>query len=337
MNGRSLARDERSLLHRDVDLVVQAAIKIEPEGGIVHLEHGMVLPWDYLVIATGARPLPERLPGLIQGGHEFYSLEGAQRLREALRRFRGGRIAVGVGGIPYKCPMAPVEFVFLVEEYLRRRGIRERSQVTLLSPVGRACPMPQASKVVEPILERRGIRLVTFFNVEEVDPSAGAVTSLEGEKAEYDLLVVVPPHRGQEVIDDSGLGDESGWVPTDRYTLQVARHDRIFAMGDATDVPLPKTGSAAVFEAPIVASRVASLVRGDVPDAGYDGRVMCLVETGERRATVTPFDYEHPPVAPQPSRAWHVAQWLLNRFYWWAGPQGRLPDGLPFTLGRRGR
>jgi sulfide:quinone oxidoreductase len=233
--------------------------------------------------------------------------------------------------------MAPVEFVFLVEEYLRRRGIRERSQVTLLSPVGRACPMPQASKVVEPILERRGIRLVTFFNVEEVDPSAGAVTSLEGEKPEYDLLVVVPPHRGQEVIDDSGLGDESGWVPTDRYTLQVARHDRIFAMGDATDVPLPKTGSAAVFEAPIVASRVASLVRGDVPDAGYDGRVMCLVETGERRATVTPFDYEHPPVAPQPSRAWHVAQWLLNRFYWWAGPQGRLPDGLPFTLGRRGR
>jgi sulfide:quinone oxidoreductase len=327
-NGRWLSRDERTLLRRDVGLVVERAIRIHPEAGTVQLARGGSLDWDYLVIATGARLVPERVSGLIEGTHEFYSLEGAQRLREELRRFRGGRIHVGVAGIPYKCPPAPVEFVFMLEERLRRRGIRDRSEITLLSPLNRAFTIESASKVVQPIMQERGIALATFFNVESVDPSAGVITSIEGEKVESDLMVVVPPHRGQEMIETSGLGDTSAWAPTDRNTLQVAGHERIFAIGDATDLPISKSGSTAHFEAPVVASRIASHVRGTVPKTNYGGKVMCFLETGNGRSTILRFDYEHPPAPPQPRRVWHLAKWMFNRLYWDVVPTGRVPERI---------
>src|SRR6266704_1301941 len=296
-NGRWLARDERTLLHRKVDLAVEAATRIDPDKGTVQLAHGGSLPFDYLVLATGARLVPEQIPGL-----------------------------VGVAGIPYKCPPAPVEFTLMVDQYLRRRGLRDKSQVTLLSPLNRAFTIESASKRIQPILTKRGIGLETFFNVEEVDPSAGTVRSLEGEAATYDLLVLVPPHRGQAVIETSGLGDAGGWVPTDRQTLSHRDHERIFAIGDATDLPISKSGSTAHFEAPVVASRIASLVTGTAPNANYGGRVMCFLETGDGRATALRFDYEHPPVPPAPSLAWHAAKWAFNRLYWDTVPQGRIPE-----------
>ncbi len=325
-NGRWLARDERTLLRKDVDLAVERAIRIHPDAGTVQLERGGSLEWDYLVIATGARLVPDTVPGLAQGAFEFYSLEGAQRLREALRRFRGGRIRVGIAGIPYKCPPAPVEFVLMLDGYLRKRGMRERSEITLLSPLNRAFTIESASKLIQPIMEQRGIGLETFFNVESVDPSAQVVASLEGEKAEYDVLVLVPPHRGQQVIDESNLGDPGGWLPTDKHTLQLEGHERIFAMGDATNLPISKSGSTAHFEAPVVASRIASLVYGTAPKSNYGGRVMCFLETGDGRATALRFDYEHPPTPPRPSRAWHAAKWMFNRLYWATVPQGRVPE-----------
>ncbi len=327
-NGRWLARDERTLLRDDVELIVEPATRVEADQGVVRLGHGGSLAWDYLVLATGARLLPDQVPGLVEGAHEFYSLEGALRLREALRRFGGGRVLVGVAGIPYKCPPAPVEFTLMLDQYLRKRGVRDKSELTLLSPLNRAFTIEPASKLVQPLMEARGIGLETFFNVESVDPAAGTVSSLEGDKAAYDLLVLVPPHAGQAVVEASGLGDAGGWVPTDRTTLQHQRHERVFALGDATDLPISKSGSTAHFEAPVIASRIASLVRGTAPKVNYGGRVMCFLETGDGKATALRFDYEHPPVPPTPSRAWHAAKWAFNRLYWDTVPQGRIPDDL---------
>lgn len=328
-NGRWLSRDERTLLRKDVELVVEGAERVDPDAREVHLARGGTLPYDYLVAATGARLVHDQVPGLVEGSYEFYSLEGSQRLREALRTFKGGRIRLGIAGIPYKCPPAPVEFVLMLDEYLNRKGVRNRSEITLLSPLNRAFTIESASKIVQPIMEKRGIELVTFFNVESVDPSAGVVSSLEGEKVEYDLLVLVPPHRGQQVVIDSGLGDASGWIPTDRTTLQHEQQDRIFAMGDATNLPISKSGSTAHFEAPVVASRIASLVRGTAPRTAYEGRVMCFLETGYGKATALRFDYENPPTPPQPNRAWHWAKWMFNRLYWETVPQGRIPERGP--------
>jgi sulfide:quinone oxidoreductase len=329
--GHWLSREERSLLRSGVDLAIEEAIRIHPDAGTVQLAHGGSLDWDYLVIATGARLVPERIPGLAEGSFEFYSLAGAERLGQELRRFRGGRIKVGVAGIPYKCPPAPIEFTFMVDGYLRDHSLRDRSEIELLSPLNRAFTIESASKLIKPIMDRRGIRLTTFFNVEAVDPAAHVVESLEGEKQEYDLLVLVPPHRGAEIVEASSLGDAGGWLPTDRATLNVAGYGNIFAIGDATDLPISKSGSTAHFEAPVVASRIASLVNGTAPKTNYGGRVMCFLETGDGKATSLRFDYEHPPIPPKPNRAWHVAKWLFNRLYWETVPQGRLPERAPFT------
>jgi sulfide:quinone oxidoreductase len=335
-SGHWLSRDERTLLRPRIDLAIEEAIRIHPDAQTVQLARGGSLEWDYLVIATGARLMHDQIPGLVEGAHGFYSLPDAERLRERLRRFRGGRVRVGVAGIPYKCPPAPVEFTLMVEEYLRKRGIRERSEVTLLSPLNRAFTIESASKLIQPIMSERGIELSTFFNVESVDPAAGTVESLEGEKVEYDLLVLVPPHKGQQVVIDSGLGDPSGWLPTDRFTLQVGEHERIFGLGDATNLPISKSGSTAHFEAPVIASRIASLVKGTAPKENYGGRVMCFLETGDGKATALRFDYEHPPTPPQPSRAWHIAKWVFNRAYWETVPRGRLPENAPGTKAKEG-
>ena len=329
--GHWLSRDERTLLRSDVDLAVERAVRIHADAGTVQLERGGSLEWDYLVISTGARLVPELIPGLAEGSFEFYSLAGAERLSQELHRFTGGRIKVGVAGIPYKCPPAPVEFTFMVDGFLRERGLRDASQVELLSPLNRAFTIESASELIQPIMEQRGIGLTTFFNVEAVDPSAGVVESLEGEKQEYDLLVLVPPHKGAQVVIDSRLGDAGGWLPTDRHTLNVEGHDRIFALGDATNLPISKSGSTAHFEAPVIASRIAALVKGTAPKQNYGGRVMCFLETGDGKATALRFDYEHPPVPPQPNRAWHVAKWLFNRMYWETVPQGRIPENAPFS------
>src|ERR671912_1914305 len=203
--GHWLSREERTLLRSGVDLAIEEAVRIHPDAGTVQFVGGGSLEWDYLVIATGARLVPEEIPGLTEGSFEFYSLPGAERLAQELRRFRGGRVKVGVAGIPYKCPPAPVEFTFMVEEFLRHKGVRDRSEIELISPLNRAFTIESASTLIKPYMDERGIGLTTFFNVESVDASAGVVESLEGERAEYDLLVLVPPHKGAQVVVDSGL------------------------------------------------------------------------------------------------------------------------------------
>ena len=322
-NALWLTRDERTLLRKDVELVVEKADRIDPVAQTVTLAHGGTIAYDYLVVATGSRLDRDAVPGY-GDTHDFYSMEGALRLREELRRFTGGKIRLGVAGIPYKCPPAPVEFVLMLDEYLRKKGVREKSEITLLSPLNRAFTIESASKLVQPLFERRGIELQTFFNVEAVDPVARRVSSIEGESVDYDLLILIPPHRGSAVIESSGLGDAAGWIPTDRNTLQHQQQQRIFAIGDATNLPISKSGSTAHFEAPVVASRIASLVRGDAPKEAYAGRVMCFLETGGGKATSLRFDYAHPPVPPRPSRLWHWAKWAFNRAYWVTVPQGRV-------------
>jgi sulfide:quinone oxidoreductase len=321
----ALQHAERSLLRAAVSLVVDRASRVDPAAQTVLLESGRTLHYDQLLLATGSRTVMEEVPGA-KDVHDFYTMDGATRLFEALRTFEGGTIAIGVAGIPYKCPPAPVEFVFLLDDYLKARGVREKSQIRLLSPLNRAFTIEATSKLVQPILAERGIELTGFFNVESVDPAAKTVTSLEGETVAYDLLVLVPPHRGQKVIEDSGLGDERGWVPVDRNTLKHTTFEHIWAIGDATNIPISKSGSVAHYEASVAAAEITAAAKGEpAPAHVYDGKVMCFLETGQGQATTIRFDYDHPPVSPTPSRLWHWAKLLFNKTYWHTVPQGRLP------------
>jgi sulfide:quinone oxidoreductase len=323
---KNLSRDESRLLNNDVTLIKGPAVLVDPESMTVKLANGQTLPYDYLVLATGSRTVMEEVPGA-EDAHDFYTLEGAVRLQQALEQFGGGKVLVGVAGIPYKCPPAPVEFVFLLDDYLRAKGVREKSEIKLLSPLNRAFTIETTSKLVQPILAERDIELCTFFNVETVDPKTKTVNSLEGESFEYDLLVLVPPHRGQQLIEDSGLGDERGWVPVDKQTLKHEKFDRIWALGDATNIPISKSGSVAHYEAPIVADEITAALRGEpAPKRVYEGKVMCFLETGRGKATTIQFDYEHPARSPRPARVWHWSKALFNKTYWHTVPQGRLPD-----------
>ena len=321
----ALKRPEAKLLRHDISLVVDRAIRVDPAAQKVTLESGRTLRYDELLLSTGSRTVMEEVPGGL-GAHDFYTMAGAQRLFKTLQKFEGGTIVLGVAGIPYKCPPAPVEFVFLLDDYLRARGIRDKCQIKLLSPLNRAFTIEATSKLVQPILAERGIELTGFFNVESVDAVARTVTSLEGETVEYDMLVLVPPHRGQKLIEDSGLGDERGWVPVDKNTLKHTRFEHIWAIGDTTSIPISKSGSVAHYEATVAAAEITAAVKGEAAPAHvYDGKVMCFLETGQGQATTIRFDYNHPPVSPSPARRWHWAKLLFNKTYWHTVPQGRLP------------
>jgi sulfide:quinone oxidoreductase len=321
----ALNRPESRLLRDDVSLVVERAMRVDPAEHTVYLESGRRLRYDHLVLATGSRTMMGEVPGALDV-HDFYTMSGAKRLFKALEGFQQGTIVIGVAGIPYKCPPAPVEFAFLLDDYLRARGIRNQTEIKLLSPLNRAFTIEATSKLVQPILAERGIELTGFFNVESVDPVAKTVTSLEGETMGYDLLILVPPHRGQEVIESSRLGDERGWVPVDKNTLKHTEFADIWAVGDTTNIPISKSGSVAHYEATVAAAEIAAAVKDEpAPAHVYDGKVMCFLETGQGKATTIRFDYDHPPVSPTPARRWHWAKALFNKTYWHTVPQGRLP------------
>ena len=322
-----LRRPERSLLDRRVKLTIARADRIDAQRREVVLESGEREPYDWLVIATGSRIVPEEIPHFAEEAHHFYGVDAAQRLRERLDAFDGGRIVVGIAGMPYKCPPAPLEVTFLIEAELRERGLRERSEIHYCSPIGRAFTIESVSEMATPILASKGIELHTFFNVESIDPERRVVESLEGEELAYDLLILVPPHRGASVVIDSGLAPAAGWLPTDPHTLEVTGQERIFAIGDATDLPLSKAGSTAHFEAPVVVERIVAGVERREPDAvkgSYTGKVMCFFEVGDGKGTMLQFDYDHPPRPPRPGRIWHLGKIVFNKVYWHTVPQGRI-------------
>jgi len=325
--AENLSRPERSLLDTRVILEVARVSRIDEAEGRVELEDGSHVGYDQLVIATGSRIVPEEIEHFDTEAHHFYSPVAALKLREALDAFTGGKVVIGIAGMPYKCPPAPLEVAFLIESELRERGLREKSEMHYCSPIGRAFTIESVSEMATPILEDRGIQLHTFFNVESIDPARKVVESLEGEEMPYDLLILVPPHRGAKVVIDSGLAPASGWLPTDHHTLQVGGRPNVYALGDATDLPLSKAGSTAHFEAPIVAERIAAAVQGREPEgkhASYTGKVMCFFEVGDGKGTLLQFDYNNPPKPPTPNRFWHLGKIVFNKTYWHTVPRGRV-------------
>ena len=337
-----LVRSEKSLLDGNVQLVIDEVTRIDVEGKGIELGSGARMVYDQLVIATGSRILPEAIKSFETEAHHFYTAEAAAKLRQALDGFTGGRIVIGIAGIPYKCPPAPLEVAFLIESELRERGLRDRTEITFLSPINRAFTIESVSDMATPIFEDKGIRLELLAGVSEIDAERKVVITDAFEEHPYDLLICVPPHKGAQVLIDSGLAPKSGWLPTDRATLQVKtvakpapgqadedipRYPNIFALGDATDLPLSKAGSTAHFEAPIVAERVAAAVEGRRPEgkeASYTGKVMCFFEVGDGKGTLLQFDYNHPPKPPKPSQLWHVGKIMFNKTYWHTVPKGRV-------------
>ncbi|MET9000649.1 FAD/NAD(P)-binding oxidoreductase [Amycolatopsis sp. NPDC004169] len=320
----------------------------------VHLADGTVLRYDALVIATGARLMPERTPGLTGPGWRshvdtFYDLDGAVGLASALAGFDGGRLVVDVLGLPVKCPVAPLEFCLLADWFFTGRGVRDRVELTFVTPLGAAFAEPAAAGVFAELLAAKNIELVTGFATREVDGAAGRLVSADGRKVAFDQAVVVPLHGGASYVDRSpGLGDERGFVRADEHTLQAEVKDNVFVIGDAAALPAVKAASVTYFEGEVLARNVGQLLDGRPLDASFDGHATCFVESGFGKALLLDFNYETGPLPGRfpaetglpllkESRLNHLGKLISPWFYWHHLLPGRDLPGLSSAMPRAGK
>lgn len=314
MREAELFRPQRKVLNRKVPYHIDPAKHIDVENKAVTTESGKTYDYDYLVIATGSRIRPDNIPGMVEGGHWFYDLDGARKLREALDDFQGGKIVLNVN-VPHKCPVAPLEVTFMLKDFLESKGVLDKSEITYTYPIGRLHTLEPVAAWAVPEFEKHGIKSETFFNTKDVDPAAKTITSEEGTTLPYDLLITIPPHTGQQVILDSDLG-AGGWVPTERNTLLREGSSDVFICGDTTNLPISKAGSTAHFEADTIIDNLTSLIKEGRWARHYDGKVFCFVETGLNTGTYVWFNYTTPPNPGPPSQMIHWFKLAYNRLYW---------------------
>lgn len=329
-----VVRPKKRFLPPGVEFLLAEVEVIEPEASRVRLADGRVLPYDELVIATGSHIRPEETPGLKDGRwyediFDFYTLPGATALGDLLKRWPGGRLVLNVVEMPIKCPVAPLEFLFLADWYFHQRGIRDNVELVYATPLSGAFTKPKASEMLGELLERKGILVEADFNAMEVDPDRRILRSYDEREVPYDLLVTIPTHMGAEVIGRSEMGDELDFVPTDRHTLQSKGWENVWVIGDATDVPASKAGSVAHFMLDVLEENLARHIEGLPPLPRFDGHANCFIETGFDKAVLIDFNYE---VEPLPGRfplpgvgpftlleESHVNHWgkLMFRWIYW--------------------
>ena len=329
-----IERPLRELLARDVELVHAEVRSIDPTARRVETTAGTFAS-DALVVALGAEADRAAVPGYRDAALDFFSPEGAAACARALEGFRGGRVVVTVAALPYKCPAAPYEAALMLDDELRRRGLRERSEIDVYSPEPAPMPVagPAMGAAVVGLLDAKGIHFHPGSRVERFEPEGREIVFADASRVEYGLLAGVPPHRAPAVVRESPLAGDTGWIGVDRATLET-RDERVYAIGDVTTItlangkPLPRAGVFAHGEGLVVARRVAAMLDGrDAPDA-FDGAGYCWVEAGAGRAAFASgaFFAEPDPtlVLHAPGRPWHAGKVLFERS--WIG--GRLERRL---------
>jgi sulfide:quinone oxidoreductase len=297
-----VVKPKRDFIPPGVEMIVSEIELIEPEHKRVRLaKDNRYLTYDYLIIATGTQPRPDETPGLHDGEwrksiHDFYTYEGAVALARYLRTWEGGRMVINIMETPFKCPVAPLEFVFLADWHFHKLGIRDRVDLTLVTPLPGAFTKPRASKLLGAMLEDKNIKVVPEFMVERVEPDQKKLISYEEEEVPYDLLVTVPVNMGAEVINRSGLGDELNHVPVDKHNFLSTEFDNVFAIGDAADLPTSKAGSVAHFAAEVFVDNFLRYIDGLEMTAQFDGHANCYIESGFGKGILIDFNYEVEPL-----------------------------------------
>ena len=345
---------KRPLIHRGITVVMGEIDRVDAEARHVHLADGTVLPYDQLVIATGTTPRPDQTPGTLgpqwhREVGEFYTYEGAIALRERLAGFSGGRLVVHITELPIKCPVAPLEFTFLADDFLTKRGLRERTELVFVTPLDGAFTKPVASKALGSILEEKGVVVEPDFMIERIDQERKVIVSYDEREVAYDQLVTIPLNMGADFVARSGLGDELNYVPVDKHTMQSTAHPDIWALGDAGNLPTSKAGSVAHFSVEVFVENFVEHVAGRPMTHSFDGHANCFVESGHGKALLLDFNYDTEPLTghfPLPkvgpmtllgeSRANHLGKLAFRHVYWNALLPGR-PLGLPAEMSMTGK
>ncbi len=300
---KSQYKSVRKVVNNNVSILKEEVVGLDVDNKSVSFKGGSSIPYDYLVISTGAHYDYDAVPGFKEGAYHYYNEEGIHELRKALDEFveqgKGGNIVIGIADLPFKCPVAPLEGVFMTEHFLRRKKLRKTTNLHYLSPIGGAFSIEQANVHIEKKFAKKGINLHTFFNTETIHTDRKVVESLEGDELEYDLLIMVPPHRGQPFLHGTPIVDSEGWVNVNTKTLQNEDYPNVFALGDAANLPVSKAGSSAHYQAMAAAHNLIDILKGkmDISQVKerYNGHATCLVMTSLTSAMFFDFNYNRPP------------------------------------------
>ncbi|MFZ2516371.1 MAG: FAD/NAD(P)-binding oxidoreductase [Candidatus Lutibacillus vidarii] len=349
-----IRRTKHPFIADGVEMVMAEIDTVDPDGKVVTFTDGRTIGYDYLVIASGTTPRPDQTPGMLgeewhKSVGEFYTFEGAVALKAAMDRFTGGRLVMHITEMPIKCPVAPLEFVFLADDYLRQRGLRDKTEIVYVTPLDGAFTKPVAARELGSALEKRGIHLESDFMIESVDQEAKVIRSYDEREVAYDQLVTIPLNMGADFVARSGLGDELNYVPVDKHTMQSTAHETIFVLGDASNLPTSKAGSVAHFSVEVFVENFVQLASGRPMTHSFDGHANCFIEAGGGKGMLLDFNYETEPLTgtfPFPkvgpmsllkeSRANHLGKLAFRWVYWNMLLPGR-PIPLPAEMSMTGK
>lgn len=344
-----------TLLHKRVTHISDMAATINPEQQQVQLVSGDMLSYDALVVATGTHIDPSMTEGLKGSGwhkniFDFYTPDGAWALREALDNFKGGNLVLQIMDMPIKCPVAPLEFVFLADEYFRNCGLREDVNITYVTPLSGAFTKPVASEKLSHLLSDKNINIVTDFYVEKVLPDENKLHCYDGRDVEYDLLVTIPVNVGAAFLRELDIANDLGFVEVNHFSLQSEKYPQIFAIGDAADLPTSKAGSVAHFEVETVLDNIENYLAGRPVVESFDGHSNCFVEAGDNRALLLDFNYEVQPlegkfpfagIGPMkllnPSLMNYYGKLAFRYIYWYMLLPGRTIPFIPAKMSLKGK
>lgn len=337
--ARQISRPLDRLTKKGIEIVRGDITRIDPESRRVELVEANTgddpvsgrlggtardLEADYLVISLGAELAPETIPGLAEAGHNFYTLPGAESLRDSLAGFSGGQVVVLTAAPAYKCPAAPYEAAMLLADHIGKQKLDKPTRVDLYAaePGPMGVTGPEVSAGVRSMVEAKGVGYHPEHQVTEVDPADRRLTFTNGETADFDLLAYVPPHRAPRVVREAGMVDDSGWIPVDRDTLHTT-HPGVYAIGDVTGIPLqmgkplPMAGVFAEREAKVVAQNIANEITGTGEPGVFDGHGECFIETGAGRAGFGRGNFyaePTPKIELHPAgRRWHLGKILFEK------------------------
>jgi len=286
---------------KGVQLIKQKIDRILPLSNKILLGGGNELEYDVLIVATGAKIAPEETEGMKgeewqKSVFDFYTFDGALALRNKLRDWKGGKLVIHITEMPIKCPVAPLEFAFLADSFFKHKNMRDKVEITYVTPLSGAFTKPKATEALEHLLAEKGIKIESDFAIEQVDNENKQLIDYGGKTVPFDLLVTVPTNKGDEVMERSGMGDDLNYVPTHKATLQSVAYKNVFVLGDASNIPASKAGSVAHFEAEILTENIIRFINDEPLKEEFDGHANCFIETGEGKALLIDFNYTHEPV-----------------------------------------
>ncbi|MBT3243740.1 MAG: NAD(P)/FAD-dependent oxidoreductase [Bacteroidetes bacterium] len=300
-NKQDVIKPKTDFFPPGVNVVFSEIDRIDGENNQVFLNDSKVLSYDMLIIATGVRTVPEETPGLkdklwYKNIFDFYTVEGAIALQKFFKSWEGGKLVMAIAEMPFKCPVAPIEFVCLADWYFTQAGIRDKVDISFVTPLPGAFTKPIATKMLSTLLEEKNIKVIPEFYIQNVDNETKELVSYDNQKVPFDALTIVPVNMGADMIENSGLGDDLNFVPTDKETLQSKQFENIFVLGDASNIPTSKAGSVAHFSAEILLENLMSYIEGRPMMAKFDGHANCYIETGFGKGALIDFNYDTEPL-----------------------------------------